>query len=125
MTRPPTGAAYGVSDPKRFRSFLAMSAAISRQSFASVSYWARAWRSTASFASLKHSSAFSRYQASPDTYEAPKAVFIASLGRLLVGRVERSTRETVDRYVVNLPVLGLHQQRPAVPTKKIDGVVAG
>ncbi len=43
-------------------------------------------------------------------------------GGLLVGGVERSARETVDRDVVNLPVLRLHQQCSAVPTDKIDGV---
>src|SRR6476469_794034 len=45
--------------------------------------------------------------------------------RSLVGGVERSAGETVDRDVVNLPVLRLHQQCSAVPTDKIDGVVAG
>jgi len=49
----------------------------------------------------------------------------ANEGGLLVRGVERSAGETVDRDVVNLPVLGLHQQRPAVTTEKIDGVVAG
>src|SRR6188472_3763786 len=41
MAGPPTRTAYVESDPKRFRSFLAMAAAISRHSLASVSYWAR------------------------------------------------------------------------------------
>ena len=49
----------------------------------------------------------------------------ANEGGLLVRVVERSASKTVDRDVVNLPVLGLHQQRPAVTTEKIDGVVAG
>jgi len=36
-----------------------------------------------------------------------------------VGGVQRSAGEAVDRDVVNMPVLGLHQQRPAVTTEKI------
>jgi hypothetical protein len=31
----------------------------------------------------------------------------------------------MDRDVVNLAVLGLHQPRAAIPTDKIDGVIAG
>jgi hypothetical protein len=31
----------------------------------------------------------------------------------------------MDRDVVNLAVLALHEQRVAIPTDKIDGVIAG
>jgi hypothetical protein len=42
---------------------------------------------------------------------------------LFVGGVIRSAGATTDRDVVNLPVLAMHQDRPASATDKIDGVV--
>ena len=56
--------------------------------------------------------------ASPVRSASPK-------GDLLVRGIVRSAGEAMDRDIVHLAVLAVHQHRSALPTLKIDGVTAG
>jgi hypothetical protein len=61
-----------------------------------------------------------------DRTNRSETVVRALKGRpLLVRGVVQAASEAMNRDVVDLVVLGLHQQRVAIPTDEIDGVIAG